>query len=161
MSELVPALRSAQRARVLAEHGDRLAFRHELIRDALYEDMPLSVRRGPARAVRAGAGRRRRAGRARRRAPPARRRAPGDERAIAALVAAARELVGRAPGAAVELYRQAIALSADPDARRAELLPELAEALVSAGLLGDGERPAARRSRARSTRSGPGGCACT
>ena len=31
---------------VLAEKGDRLAFRHELIRDALYDDMPLTVRRG-------------------------------------------------------------------------------------------------------------------
>jgi predicted ATPase len=32
--------------RVLDDDGDRLRFRHDLIRDALYEDLPLSVRRG-------------------------------------------------------------------------------------------------------------------
>ncbi len=138
VSELVPALRSAQRAGVLEEKGDRLAFRHELIREALYEDMALSVRRGLhaqfARAL-ADAG------------EPAERVAehlvrgaePGDERAVSSLVDAARALVGRAPAAAVDLYREAIALSADPQARRADLLPELAAALVSAGRLGEGE----------------------
>ena len=40
----------------------------------------------------------------------------------------------------MDLYRQAIALSADPAGRRLELLPELAEALVSAGLLAEGEQ---------------------
>jgi tetratricopeptide (TPR) repeat protein len=66
--------------------------------------------------------------------------APGDERAIAALVRAARDIVGRHPAGAVDLYGQAISLSADPRARRLELLPELAQALVSAGLLADGEQ---------------------
>jgi DNA-binding CsgD family transcriptional regulator len=138
VSELVPALRTAQRAGVIAEQGERLAFRHELIRDALYDDMPLGVRRGLhaqlAHAL-ADAG-----------APPdrvadhlLRGAAPGDARAVAALADAARDVAGRAPGVAVDLYRQAIALADDPDARRAEVLPELAESLVSAGLLGEGE----------------------
>jgi len=138
VSELVPALRTAQRAGVIAEQGERLAFRHELIRDALYEDMPLGVRRGLhaqlAHAL-ADAG-----------APPdrvadhlLRGAAPGDARAVAALAEAAREVAGRAPGVAVDLYRQAIALADDPAARRAEVLPELAESLVAAGLLGEGE----------------------
>ena len=138
LSELVGVLRSAQRAGVLGEQGDRLVFRHELIRDALYEDLPLSVRRGLhrelARAL-ADAG------------EPAERVAehvlrgaePGDERAVASLTAAARGLVGRGPAAAVDLYRHAIALSADPDVRHAELLPELAEALVAAGFLEEAE----------------------
>jgi DNA-binding CsgD family transcriptional regulator len=138
VSELVPALRTAQRAGVLAEQGERLAFRHELIRDALYEDMPLGVRRGLhaqlAHALaEAGASPDRVADHLLRGA------APGDARAAAALADTAREVAGRAPGVAVDLYRQAIALADDPDARRAELLPELAETLVSAGLLGEGE----------------------
>jgi DNA-binding CsgD family transcriptional regulator/tetratricopeptide (TPR) repeat protein len=138
VAELVPALRSAQRAGVLGERGERLAFRHELVRDALYDDMPLGVRRSLhgelARAL-ADAG------------EPIERRvehvlraaAPGDERAVGSLVGAARDLVGRAPRAAVDVYRRAIELSTTPDARRAELLPELAEALVLAGLLAEGE----------------------
>ena len=138
VSELVPALRSAQRAGVLAEQGERIAFRHELVRDALYEDMPLTVRRGlhkqfAAALVEAGE-------------PPERvaehllrGAAPGDERAAEALARAARDLVGRHPGGAADLYRHAMALSADPGARRLELLPGLAEALVSAGSLGEGE----------------------
>ena len=138
VSALLPALRAAQRAGVIGEQGDRLAFRHELIRDALYDDMPLSVRRGlhaQFATMLADAG-----------APPERvaehvlrGAAAGDERAAAALVDAARALVGRGPGVAVDLYRSAIALAPDPDAARARLLPELAEALVSAGLLGEGE----------------------
>jgi DNA-binding CsgD family transcriptional regulator len=138
VSELVPALRAAQRAEVVVEQGDRLAFRHQLIRDALYHDMPLTVRRGLHREL---ADALQQAGQPTERAVEhlLRAAAPGDERAIAALVEAARELVGRNPGGAVDLYRQAIALSPMPDARRYELLPELAEALVSAGLLGDGE----------------------
>jgi DNA-binding CsgD family transcriptional regulator len=138
VAELVPTLRAARQAGVIGEHGDRLAFRHELMRDALYEDMPLSVRRGLhaelARAL-ADAG------------EPAERIAehvlrgaePGDERAVGSVVAAARALVVRSPSAAVDLYRHAIALSAAPDARREELLPELAQALVAAGLLEEGE----------------------
>ena len=139
MPELVPALREAQRAGAIVEQGERLAFRHQLIRDALYEDMPLSVRRGLhhefARALtEAGA-------------PPERvaehllcGASSGDERTIGALVRAAREIVGRHPGGAVDLYRQAIALSPDPAGRRLEMLPELAEALVAAGLLAEGEQ---------------------
>jgi DNA-binding CsgD family transcriptional regulator len=138
LSELLPVLRSAQRAGVLGERGERLAFRHELVRDALYDDMPLAVRRSLhgelARAL-AEAG------------EPVERRVehlvraatPGDDRAFESLVGAARELVERAPAAAVDVYRRAIELSAVPQARRRELLPELADALVSAGLLDEGE----------------------
>ena len=139
VSELVPALRDARRAGVLNEQGDRIMFRHQLVRDALYDDMPLSVRRGLHQELArmltdAGAPTERVVEHMLRGA------APGDERAIAALAQAARDIVGRHPGGAVDLYGRAIALSADPDARRLELLPELAEALVSAGLLADGEQ---------------------
>jgi DNA-binding CsgD family transcriptional regulator len=108
------------------------------VRDALYEDMPLSVRRGlhaQAAAALTAAAR-----------PPERvaehllRGArPGDERTAAQLAAAARDLAARAPGAAVDLYRHAIALAPDPATARARLLPQLAESLVAAGALGEAE----------------------
>ena len=138
VAELVPALRSALRAGVLGEQAERLAFRHELVRDALYDDMPLAVQRGlhgeVAQAL-ADAG------------EPIDRRVehlvraatPSDERAIGSLIGAARELVGRDPRTAVDMYRRAIALSAVPEVRRIELLPEFAEALVLAGLFTEGE----------------------
>jgi DNA-binding CsgD family transcriptional regulator len=136
--QLVPALQSARRAGVLGEQGERLAFRHDLIRDALYQDLPVSVRRALhgafARALDAAG------------QPPERMTehllraaAPGDERSLNSLVSAARGLTSRGPTAAVDLYRRAIDLAADPAAARLELLPELAEALVSAGVLGEAE----------------------
>jgi predicted ATPase len=44
--ELSVALTEAVRAQVLEDDGDRLRFRHDLIRDAIYEDLPLTVGRG-------------------------------------------------------------------------------------------------------------------
>lgn len=44
MSELVPVLDEAILARVLLDDGAQLAFRHPLIRSALYESMPPAVR---------------------------------------------------------------------------------------------------------------------
>ena len=44
--ELFQALAGGISGRVLDEDGDRLRFRHDLIRDALYEDLPTAVRRG-------------------------------------------------------------------------------------------------------------------
>ena len=147
VSSLVGALRSAQRAGVLAERGERLCFRHELVRDALYYDLPLTVRRGlhaQFASALIAAGR-----------PPAlaadhvvRAAAPGDERAIASIVSVARELVGRAPGPAASMHQHAIKLSASPAAMREQLLPELADALIAAGQLGEGEQ-ACREALAR------------
>ena len=44
--ELFAALAGGITGRVLEDDGDRLRFRHDLIRDALYEDLPPAVRRG-------------------------------------------------------------------------------------------------------------------
>ena len=127
-SQLIAPLRAAQRAGVVEARGERLAFRHELVRDALYEDMPLSVRRGLHAEVAAALTR---AGRPAERVAEHLLRGGADPEA---LVTAARELIGRAPGAAVDLYRRAQA-----DGARADLAAELAEALVAAGRLGEGE----------------------
>jgi DNA-binding CsgD family transcriptional regulator len=138
VAELVPALQDARRAGVLGERGDRLAFRHDLIRDALYEDLPVSVRRALHAEL---AGALAAAGESPERTAEhlLRAAAPGDERALSALVSAGHELVGRSPAAAIDLFRRAIELSADPESTRRELLPDLAQALVSAGALTEGE----------------------
>ena len=41
---LAPVLEEAIRAGVLTDAGDRLRFRHDLLREALYEDLPASLR---------------------------------------------------------------------------------------------------------------------
>ncbi|HEY1276373.1 MAG TPA: AAA family ATPase [Thermoleophilaceae bacterium] len=139
VSELAPVLLAALRAGILGERGDRLAFRHELVRDALYEDMPLSVRRGLHAQV---------AGALRDAGEPVEHLAehllrgaePGNRRAIDSLTAAARDLSARSPSVAIDLYQRSIALAPDSQAQRTLVLPELAVALVAAGRLQDGER---------------------
>ena len=44
--ELSGVLAEGITGRVLEDDGDRLRFRHDVIRDAIYEDLPLTVRRG-------------------------------------------------------------------------------------------------------------------
>jgi DNA-binding CsgD family transcriptional regulator len=43
-SDLLTVLSAAMSAKILAEAGDRLAFRHELVREALYLDLPAATR---------------------------------------------------------------------------------------------------------------------
>src|SRR5207344_582079 len=50
-ASLLPALTVVSDAGLLTESGDRLAFRHDLIRDAIYRDLPLAVRKGLHRQV--------------------------------------------------------------------------------------------------------------
>lgn len=139
VSSLVAALRSAQLAGVLAERGGRLSFRHELVRDALYGDLPLTVRRGlHAQFASALAAAERPSEQVAEHVIRA--AAPGDERAVESIVSVARDLVGRAPGPAVDMYENAIELSASPPAMRERLLPELADALIAAGQLREGEQ---------------------
>ncbi len=113
--ELLPALDEAVSAGVLGEAGDHLAFRHDLIREAVYEDLPLAVRKGlhrdagraladaaaPLSAVAAqlvlGA-------------------SAGDREAAAWLRRAGQEAALRSPGVAVELLERALALLADDTA---------------------------------------------
>lgn len=42
---LLPIVDEAQRVGILAESGEHLVFRHDLLREAIYDDMPISVRR--------------------------------------------------------------------------------------------------------------------
>ena len=46
LSSLLPSLEAAVHAGILRDEGDRIEFRHDLFRQAVYEDMPRSIRRG-------------------------------------------------------------------------------------------------------------------
>jgi DNA-binding CsgD family transcriptional regulator len=137
-SALVSPVREAVRAGVLGEVGERLAFRHELVREAVYLDLPVSVRQGlHAQAGRALAA----AG-----APPSQvaahlavGAAPGDPEAIQWLRRAAQEAARRAPSAAVGLLERATTLLGSTDPARDFVVAELAAALAWSGRLTEAE----------------------
>lgn len=137
-SALVSLIQEAVRARVLGEVGERLAFRHELVREAVYLDLPVSVRQGlhvqAGRAL-AAAG-----------APPGQvaaqlavGAAPGDPEAIQWLRRAAREAARQAPSAAVGLLERAATLLGPADPARDFVVAELAAALAWSGRLTEAE----------------------
>jgi len=148
--DLAAALDEARAAGVLVEGREGLAFRHPLIRAALYDGMPVAVRtewhRDAGRAL-AGAG------------APVERVArqllsacqgagePAehlDEWMAGWLVDAAPILVGQAPRAAVELLRHALASSRARTTRHDLLAGRLAEALYRVGDAGEAEQVATR-----------------
>jgi DNA-binding CsgD family transcriptional regulator len=138
VSDLVPVLDEAILARVLLDDGAQLAFRHPLIRAALYESMPPAVRaawhRDAARALaEAGA--------------PADRVAQqllpvldiegaagaADDWMITWLTGAGQQLVGQAPRAAIRLLRWAVAGIPAGGAPHDLLTCRLADALYRVG----------------------------
>ena len=151
-AELSVALMVAVRAGVLEDDGARLRFRHDLIRDAAYEDLPESVRRGlhreaGQRLAASGAPARQVAGQM------ARGAAPGDAEAITWLASAAREAAPSSPDVAADLLGQAAELTSRQDPGRDRLLAELAGTQIWTSLadaeatcravLGRGHDPAA------------------
>ena len=130
--ELSVVLAEGIAGRVLEEYGAVIRFRHDLIRDAIYEDLPLSVRRGLHRE----AGRRL----ARTGAPAlqvaeqlARGAGQGDAEAIGWLTRAAREAAARSPDIAADLLERAAGLMAPADPGRDRLLAERASSLMVSG----------------------------
>jgi tetratricopeptide (TPR) repeat protein len=136
--DVISDVDDALAAGVLAEAGSRLAFRHPLIRAALYDQIPLPVR----------AARHRDAGRALARAGvPADRVArqllqatggpgmaePMEQWALGWLARAAQQLVSLAPRVAAELLRQAVASAPAGSAEQASLVSRLADALYRVG----------------------------
>lgn len=135
-SQLMDAVNQALAAEVLLERGDRLAFRHDLLRQAVYDGLPESVRvalhRDAAEALRrTGATAIRIAGQL---AIGAR---PGDQAAIGVLNTAAAELTPTSPSAAADLQVRALGLLAEHDERRAEMVTAAVLALSLAGRRGD------------------------
>jgi DNA-binding CsgD family transcriptional regulator/tetratricopeptide (TPR) repeat protein len=130
------------RARVLADDGTRLRFRHDLIRDAIYDDLPGSIRN----ALHREAGQRLAAAGA-----PALQVAehlargagqggagqadagPGDAEAATWLARAARQASATSPDVAAGLLDRAIGLTPPAGPGRDRLLAERADALMLAG----------------------------
>lgn len=131
-ARVAEALRPALTAAVLVEAGERVAFRHDLIREALYHDVPLAVRRALHRelARRLGA-----AGAASERIAEHMLcgAEPGDREAIEWLRRAGREAAPRAPVVAAELLEGALALTPAGVPAVEEIRAELVEPLVWSG----------------------------
>jgi hypothetical protein len=117
---------------VLRCDGDRLAFRHDLFREALYDDLPPALRaalhRQAARAL-SGVG-----------ASPQhvgehllRGARPGDRQAVEGLHRAALAASGPAPATAVELLEKALELAGRHHPSRDRLLADLAVSLQLCG----------------------------
>jgi DNA-binding CsgD family transcriptional regulator len=136
--DLSVVLGEAIRAHVLEDDGARLRFRHDLIRDAIYQDLAGSVRRAlhheaGQRLAQAGA--------------PAlqvaehlgRGATPGDTEAVAWLARAARQAAPRSPDVAADLLGRAAGLMAPGDPGRDHLLTEQASSLLWAGRIADAE----------------------
>src|SRR6266702_375637 len=150
VTELIPAGDEARAAGVLAESGDRLGFRHPLIRAALYDEMPVSVRaawhRDAARALAESAAPVDRVARQLLQAVggPDGASVPMDEWILSWLARTAELLVGRAPRVAVELLRQAVAGSQVGTTQYDGLVGRLADALFRVGEPAEAEQVANR-----------------
>jgi DNA-binding CsgD family transcriptional regulator/tetratricopeptide (TPR) repeat protein len=132
------AVASAVAAGLLVDEGRRLRFRHDLIRQALYDAMPGTVARAAHRAaaehlISAGADPLRIATQLRLSADA------GDLDAITWLHRAAAQAASRDPSAAVDLLRQALELE-PPVPIRQQLLAEMVQPLMWAGKLKDAEQ---------------------
>jgi DNA-binding CsgD family transcriptional regulator len=158
--ELMEGLLEARAAGVIEDAGPLLRFRHALIRDALYTDLPESARAAlhvDAARLLAAAG-----------APRllvaeqfSLGASPGDSEAVSWLAQAAHESMLRAPQSAVALLERAVELSERGDPARDQLLADLADALVWSRRPRDGQALAANllarpttkptRERARAT----------
>ena len=131
-ADLSMKLAEPLRARVLEDDGTRLRFRHDLIRDAIYQDLPASVRgalhrEAGQRLAAAGAPA---AQVAEHLAREARR---GDAEAIGWLTRAARQAAVTSPDVAAGLFGRAIELMTEADEGRDRLMAERAGSLLLAG----------------------------
>ncbi|MGW2251730.1 helix-turn-helix transcriptional regulator [Kitasatospora sp. NPDC001660] len=107
---LLPALEEAVRAGLLDDDGDQLVFRHDLLRQAVYADIPPSARKALHREA---ARRLVTAGRQPADAVPhiLRGAVPGDEEAVALLRRAADDVLAVTPGPAADLMLRALELA--------------------------------------------------
>jgi DNA-binding CsgD family transcriptional regulator len=148
IAELVPAIDEALASGVLKEVGEKLSFRHPLIRDALYDTIALSVRaawhRDAAKALAEAGAPVPRVARQLLRAISSPTAGPLDSSLLDWLVDASPTLVAQAPRAAIDLLRQASRRSPTSTKRGAVIACRLADALYRTGDCVGAERVAAR-----------------
>jgi DNA-binding CsgD family transcriptional regulator len=141
VADLVPAVEEACAAGVLAECGDSLAFRHPLIRAALYDEMPAPVRaawhRDVGRALAAAGAPPDRVARQLIRAVDGGTAGPDgqaiDEWMLDWLAGTADMLVSQAPGVAADLLSRAVASCPTDSTQHGWLASRLADALYRVG----------------------------
>jgi len=136
--DLSVVLAEAIRARILEDDGARLRFRHDLIRDAIYQDLAGSVRR----ALHREAGQRlAQTGTSALQVAEhlARGATIGDTDAVTWLAMAARQAAPRSPDVAADLLGRAAGLMVPGDPGRDGLLAERASSLMWAGRMTDAE----------------------
>jgi DNA-binding CsgD family transcriptional regulator len=134
---LLPPVQELLEQDVLTSDGDELAFRHDLIRQAVVDALPRSTRRALQRdatnvLLRVGASPLEVAGHLAASAEP------GDREAISLLADAARELRKSNPAAAADLARGAYELTLPGDPQRGTLAADVAVFLHAAGRVGEG-----------------------
>ena len=137
-ASLLSALEEAVRADLLVEDGERLRFRHVLLREATRQSLPQSLRRAMERqsaSVMLGMG----AAPAEVATQLARSAEPGDREAIDALRQAAQSVGRGDASAAADLSKRALELSPADDAERGSLVAETVEWLNRAGRYGEAE----------------------
>jgi DNA-binding CsgD family transcriptional regulator len=139
---LISAVEEAVRADLLIEDGDRMRFRHDLLREATRQSLPQSLRRAMERQsatimLDLGA------------APEevatqlARSAEVGDQAAIAALRQAAQSVANNDPSAASDLSKRALELLPADDAEHGSLVAETVGLLNRASRYGEAEELAA------------------
>lgn len=137
VGDLAPGLAEAVTAGVLAEDGDRLRFRHDLIRDAVYDDLPRSVRQAWHQEV----GRRlAAAGASALTVAEHLLRGPAvDGAALGWVREAARDIAPGSPATAAALLGRGVSALEPGDPRRTDLQAEQAGDLLWAGRIRDAE----------------------
>ena len=132
MSELAAGLQEAVAARILVGSGSELAFRHQLIRQALYESMPTALRTAlHAEAARELAATDADALSVAQQLSAARQ--PGAGWARAWLLQTAPTLTTRAPQLAADLLRRELDATPSGDEARDGLMASLVRALLAVG----------------------------
>lgn len=137
--DLLAALDEPLRAGLLDEVGDRLSFRHEVIREAVYLDLPSSARA----ALHLGAARRLAAAGARANVVATHFAAgadPGDSEAVEWLLKAGTQTMATDPAGSVTLLRRALEIAAPDDPRVPSATVLLILALGWSGRLAEAER---------------------
>ncbi|MFC8508078.1 ATP-binding protein [Streptomyces sp. NPDC057411] len=125
---LITAVRESLDTDLLAESGDRLVFRHDLVREAVEAGLPLPLRRALPRRT-AGPT----PGRAPARAARAEGPAPNDAVRADRLRTRAAELAATAPGPAAERILEALALTAADAPQRPRIISETIPLLWQTG----------------------------